>query len=136
MLQQHQGLQQSGSFMNLSQQQQAQLQQMQQSGSMVSSGSTLFAGPFEMMSRPLPLAMEADEDWLTPLHCFVRQHCVHVFTASDEDVATPSKGKRRPIHVGQVGIRCPHCHQDIQSSVKARERGSVYFPTSISSIYK
>ena len=133
MMQQQQGLQNAASLLNLSQHQ-AQLQQIQHSVPSLSSATA--TGPFEMMPHPLPLAMEADDDWLTPLHCFVRQHCVHVFTAGAEDVATPSKGKRKPITVGQVGIRCPHCHHDIQSSVKARERGSVYFPTSLSSIYK
>jgi hypothetical protein len=92
-------------------------------------------GPFAMMDRPLSLAMPADKDWLTPLHCFVRLHCVEVFTASDNDVATPSKGKRKPIHVGQVGIRCPHCHTTADDSAKSRERGSVYYPTTIASIY-
>jgi len=90
-------------------------------------------GPFTLMESALPLAMEPDKDWLTPLHCFVRRHCVEVFTATEDDVATPSKGKRKPIHVGQVGIRCPHCHTD--ESSKSRERGSVYYPTTIASIY-
>lgn len=97
--------------------------------------NTMSTGPFALMDHPLSLAMESDKEWLTPLHCFVRQYCVHVFTASEQDVQTPSKGKRKPIQVGQVGIRCPHCHHDIESSIKARERGSVYYPTSISSIY-
>jgi hypothetical protein len=96
-------------------------------------GKTLSNGPFAMMESPLPLAMAPDKDWLTPLHCFVRRHCVEVFTATDEDVATPSKGKRKPIHVGQVGIRCPHCHTE--DALKSRERGSIYYPTSIASIY-
>ncbi|KAL3944399.1 MAG: hypothetical protein SGBAC_001523 [Bacillariaceae sp.] len=90
-------------------------------------------GPFAVMGKPIPLAMETDKGWLTPLHCFVRKHCVEVFTAVEEDVATPSKGKRKPIQVGQVGIRCPHCHRDPSS--QSRERGSVYYPTSIASIY-
>jgi len=96
-------------------------------------------GPFSSMEEPLPLSMDHDKDWLTPLHCFVRRHCVEVFTASEKDVATPSKGKRKPITVGQVGIRCPHCHDmpsmDTSTSSKGRERGSVYYPTTISSIY-
>jgi hypothetical protein len=91
------------------------------------------SGPFAFMKEPLPLAMDSDKDWLTPLHCFVRRHCVQVFTASQDDVATPSKGKRKPIQVGQVGIRCPHCHHD--EVAKLRERGSVYYPTTIASIY-
>eukprot|EP00980_Cylindrotheca_fusiformis_P028316 scaffold22592_cov129-Cylindrotheca_fusiformis.AAC.2 len=90
-------------------------------------------GPYAMMEKPVPLSMDLDKDWLTPLHCFVRKHCVHVFTATEDDVATPSKGKRKPIQVGQVGIRCPHCHQD--ASPPSKERGSVYYPTSIASIY-
>ena len=95
--------------------------------------TTLSNGPFAVITDPVPLAMPMDKDWLTPLHCFVRRHCVQVFTATEADVATPSKGKRKPIQVGQVGIRCPHCHRDENS--KSRERGSVYYPTTIASIY-
>mmetsp|Transcript_26031 Transcript_26031/g.36487 ORF Transcript_26031/g.36487 Transcript_26031/m.36487 type:complete len:727 (+) Transcript_26031:149-2329(+) len=89
-------------------------------------------GPFAMLPQPIPLSMNSDKDWLTPLHCFVRRHCVQVFCATQQDVATPSKGKRKPIQVGQVGIRCPHCHSQPGGT---RERGSVYYPTTISSIY-
>lgn len=98
---------------------------------------TMSLGPFAMLSQPIPLAMPSDKDWLTPLHCFVRGHCVEVFTATEADVATPSKGKRKPIHVGQIGIRCPHCrlYDSSNGANKARERGSVYYPTTISSIY-
>ena len=67
-------------------------------------------GPYFDMKHPVPLGLESDKDWLTPLHCFIRRYCVEVFTATEIDVATPSKGKRKPITVGQVGIRCPHCH--------------------------
>lgn len=91
-------------------------------------------GGFSEMKEPMPLSMPSDKDWLTPLHCFVRRHCVQIFTAKEDDVSTPSKGKRKPIQVGQVGIRCPHCHSE-ESKGKTRERGSVYYPTSISSIY-
>ena len=86
-----------------------------------------------MITRPLCLAMPTDKDWLTPLHCFVRRHCVEVFTAGPDDVVHPAKGKRKPIQVGQVGIRCPFCH--IPGDPNNRERGSVYYPTTISSIY-
>jgi DNA-directed RNA polymerase subunit RPC12/RpoP len=90
-------------------------------------------GPINIFIPPVALAMPSDKDWLTPLHCFVRAHCVEVFTATESDVQFPSKGKRKPIQIGQVGIRCPHCSS--KAPAKARERGSVYFPTSISSIY-
>jgi hypothetical protein len=107
-------------------------QYTQHSGSVYDTGMS--SGPFAMMEKPMPLSMPSDKDWLTPLHCFVRRNCVEVFSATEHDVATPSKGKRKPIQVGQVGIRCPHCHTDDLSS-KARERGSVYYPTTISSVY-
>ena len=89
-------------------------------------------GPFAEIKEPMPLAMPSDKEFLTPLHCFVRRYCVEVFTASEKDVSTPSKGKRKPIQVGQLGIRCPHCRS---VDGKQPERGSVYYPTSISSIY-
>jgi hypothetical protein len=92
---------------------------------------TISQGPFAPLPQPMPLAMPSDKDWLTPLHCFIRMHCVEVFSASSEDVATPSKGKRKPIQVGQVGIRCPFCNH----TAKSHERGSTYYPTNISSIY-
>lgn len=91
------------------------------------------SGPFAMMDKPTTLSMTTDKEWLTPLHCFVRRHCVEVFTATEKEVAAPSKGKRKPIQVGQIGIRCPHCHSS--ENTKARERGSVYYPTTIASIY-
>jgi len=91
-------------------------------------------GSFSVIKKPIPLGLPGDKDWLTPLHCFVRLHCVEVFTATKVDVAIPTKGKRKPIQVGQVGIRCPHCHNS-ETGLVSRERGSVYYPTSVSSIY-
>ena len=100
---------------------------------------------------PVPLGIPLDKDMLTPLHCFVREHCVQIFTATEEDVNAPSKGKRRPIVIGQVGIRCPHCKgRPIADANKSQsqtassqyhgnssgaERGSVYYPFTIASIY-
>ena len=87
--------------------------------------------------KPIPMAMASDNDFITPLHCFIRLHCVELFTATQDDVFTPSKGKRRPIQLHQVGIRCPHCHgcSQGQNTKIGHERGSVYYPNNISSIY-
>jgi len=87
-----------------------------------------------------PLALPEDEEWLTPLHCFVRKYCVEVFVATPEDVAAPCMGKRSPVSVNQVGIRCPHCSPermgtaDEMDLARARENGVVY-PSLISRIY-
>lgn len=86
------------------------------------------SGNFTTMDKPIALGLPDDKDWLTPLHCFVRLHCVEVFTATNADVAIPTKGKRKQIQIGQVGIRCPHCHHP-DTGLKSRERGSVYYPT-------
>lgn len=97
-------------------------------------------GPFKTLDAGIPLALDEDKDWLTPLHCFVRRNCVEAFTACQEDVHAPSKGKRKPIQIGQVGIRCPHCHvastpKDGDGNEATHERGSIYYPTSLASIY-
>ena len=89
-----------------------------------------------------PLALPEDEEWLTPLHCFVRKYCVEVFVATKEDVAAPCMGKRTPVSVNQVGIRCPHCspermgknNSDDIDVARARENGVVY-PSLIGRIY-
>lgn len=88
-----------------------------------------------------PLSMNDDEEWLTPLHCFVRKYCVEVFVATQEDVAAPCMGKRNPVTVDQVGIRCPYCSPERMVGMvnesdiaRARENGVVY-PSLISRIY-
>ena len=101
-------------------------------------------GPFKTLDEPILLALEGDDYWLTPLHCFVRKHCVEVFTATGDDaVKTPTKGKRKNVVEGQIGIRCPHCNKKAQNQSanddKGKQdpplKGSVYYPNSISNIY-
>jgi sarcosine oxidase delta subunit len=88
-----------------------------------------------------PLSRPEDEEWLTPLHCFVRKYCVEVFVATPADVAAPCMGKRNPVTVEQVGIRCPYCSPERMKgkihevdAARARENGVVY-PSLISRIY-
>ena len=88
-----------------------------------------------------PLSRPEDDEWLTPLHCFVRKYCVEVFVATPEDVAAPCMGKRNPVSMDQVGIRCPYCSPERMMGkinemdiARARENGVVY-PSLISRIY-
>ncbi len=55
-----------------------------------------------------PLARPDDDEWLTPLHCFVRKYCVEVFVATPADVAAPCMGKRSTVSVDFCG---PSWHQ-------------------------
>lgn len=75
-----------------------------------------------------------DDDVLSPLHCFMRKHCVEAFAAEDDDVLTPRYGKSHgfKVEVGQVGIRCLHCKD--QSPGKRAER-AVCYPSSLRNIY-
>ena len=57
-------------------------------------------GPFKTVDSGISLGCDEDNDWLTPLHCFIRKYCVEAFTATKEDIKVPSKGKRRAIQVG------------------------------------
>ena len=94
-----------------------------------------FALAHEILPMPRPLAMSNDHQWLTPLHCFVREKIVEVFTATQKDVDAPSRGKRRNISLNQVGIRCPHCSPLKVGNYGAYRQGSVYYPLQISAMY-
>lgn len=85
-------------------------------------------------SGAVSLAISEDEESLSPLHCFMRKHCVEAFSASVEDVSTPRYGKShgRNIIIGQVGIQCAYCKHRPYSR---RQERSVCFPSSIKNIY-
>lgn len=94
-------------------------------------------GPFKTLDKPILLALDGDEDWLTPLHCYVRRQCVEVFTATADDTSkTTTKGKRRPVTVGQIGLRCPHCNKDDgDGQFDKNNRGSIYYPNGVGHVY-
>jgi len=108
------------------------------------SNAVLSPPPESNSTEYFPLALTPeDEKWLTPLHCFVRQYCAEVFVATPADVEAPCMGKRSPVSVGQVGIRCPYCSPKNEETraaglgydvARARENG-VVFPSIVSRIY-
>lgn len=84
------------------------------------------------------LALDTDEDFLSPLHCFMRRYCVEAFTATSQDATEPRQGLSQTrltktsyrVMEGQVGIRCIHCkHRSVR-----RER-AVCFPSSLKNVY-
>lgn len=79
----------------------------------------------------MALGTEEDGIWLSDFLCFVRSHCVEVFTASQSDVLYRRNSKK--ISKNQVGIRCRFC-----CHLPHSERGgrSSSFPSSISRIYQ
>jgi len=79
------------------------------------------------------LAIEGDEDVLSPLHCYMRKYCVEAFSCSNNDISTPRYGKAHnsKIVVGQVGIRCLHC----KTMKEQKPERAVCFPSSLKNIY-
>lgn len=96
------------------------------------------------------MALDSDEDFLSPLHCFMRRHCVEAFVANPADAAavaaaaaattttttttastshSPSHGRVAP---GQVGIRCLHCKH---RSPHHRAERAVCYPSTLKNVY-
>lgn len=74
---------------------------------------------------------ESDADWLSGLNCFIRKHCVEAFSATTEDINTPSKRGQITLH--QVGIRCRFCKH---RSTDDKEAAAVSYPVSMAGIYE
>lgn len=72
-----------------------------------------------------------DDQFLNPLHCFVRKH-VELFTADEDDISAPAPGRKTRVILGQVGVRCIHC---TKLPVKERVKRSVCYPPSVTGLY-
>lgn len=81
----------------------------------------------------LLLALPEDRISLSETLCIVREN-VEVFIASESDVKAPAPGRKRPVVVGQVGLRCIHCRAATHQSEKVKR--AVCFPSSIKRIYR
>ncbi|CAB9504415.1 expressed unknown protein [Seminavis robusta] len=90
------------------------------------------AGPQEQSkSGKAHLASEMDKHYLAPIHCFVRRH-VEVFAANEQDLAAPAPGRKKPIVLGQVGLRCMYC---ARLPIKDRVKRAICFPPSVGGVY-
>jgi hypothetical protein len=68
-----------------------------------------------------------DLHWLSESDCFIRQELAEVFTAQEEDL-----GLFGDPQIGQVGVRCFYCAQNLPS--EERGRGHVYYPSSVAAV--
>ncbi len=78
------------------------------------------------------LATEDDEESLSEYQALVRKQ-LEFFEAGKDDVSLTTQGRKKPLYIGQVGIRCTHC---AHRPANLRTRGSVYFPSKLSSVYQ
>jgi hypothetical protein len=88
--------------------------------------------PTKNRSLPAVIARPADKMKLSE-HQHLLRFQIEAFTATEEDVSTHTRGRNKPIILGQVGIRCRHC---AHIPVSRRQKGSTYFPSSILGIYQ
>ena len=81
----------------------------------------------------LLLAQPEDRISLSETLCTIREN-IEVFMATKVDVEAPAPGRKHPVVVGQVGLRCIHCRHTIKSSDRVKR--AVCYPSSIKRIYR
>jgi hypothetical protein len=81
---------------------------------------------------PTLLALPEDVAKLSAHQVFLR-HQIQAFRAAEDDILTHTRGRNKPIELGQVGICCRHCGH---LPVDRRQKGSTYFPATVLGIYQ
>jgi hypothetical protein len=83
-------------------------------------------------SLPAVLARPEDTFKLSS-HQVLLRHQIEAFQATEDDISTHTRGRNKPITLGQVGIRCRHC---AHLPVARRQKGSTYFPATLLGLYQ
>jgi hypothetical protein len=78
------------------------------------------------------LSMACDVEQLSDYQILVRQQ-LELFEAAPEDVESNTQGRKKPVTLNQVGLRCRHC---APFPLRARGRGAVYYPGTLYGIYQ
>ena len=78
----------------------------------------------------LLLALPEDVMALSKPLCIIREN-VEVFRATSRDVDAPAPGRKNPVSVGQVGLRCIHCRH-----MSDRVKRAVCYPSSLHRFYR
>jgi hypothetical protein len=85
------------------------------------------------ISLPVLLVRPIEDKYKISDHQYLLRQQIEMFEAGEEDVTTHTRGRNKPITMGQVGIRCKHCAHVI---VSKRQKGSTYFPSNKLGIYQ
>ncbi|GAX17307.1 hypothetical protein FisN_10Lh170 [Fistulifera solaris] len=80
--------------------------------------------PFRLLAQP-----REDMTALPPLHSYIRQQ-IEVFMVEQADMDQRAPGRKNPIRLHQVGLRCIHCRH-----LPQRAKRAVCFPTSVARVY-
>jgi hypothetical protein len=83
-------------------------------------------------SRSIPLYVDYDTKVLSAYQCLARQQ-IEFFEASEDDITSSIRGRKKAIVLGQVGLRCRHCaHLPRQK----RAIAATYYPTALEGVYQ
>jgi hypothetical protein len=82
-------------------------------------------------THPTRLSIPADEQFLDPVHNFLRTTCIEVFVDYECDSGGRGRSKHKPHETGQVGLRCVFCKHADKSE---RANQAVSFPSKTASI--
>jgi hypothetical protein len=93
--------------------------------------SATVSAPNQQSVFPMPLSASKDSECLNALHVFCRKN-IELFSANEEDIASPAPGRKTRPKLGQIGIRCIHC---ARLPAKDRVKRSVCYPPTVSAIY-
>jgi hypothetical protein len=92
--------------------------------------------PFPPLGMPrsagVSLSLRTDVEMLSDYQILIRQQ-LELFEAGPEDVETNTQGRKKPVVLEQVGLRCRHC---AFLPVRSRGKGAVYFPMQLKGIYQ
>lgn len=83
-------------------------------------------------SAGIVLSMSCDTEQLSEYQILVRRQ-LEIFEATQEDVESNTQGRKKPVLLGQVGLRCRHC---ASYPLRARGRGAVYYPAKLFGVYQ
>lgn len=84
-------------------------------------------------SSILLLAQPEDRISLSETLCVIREN-IEVFVATAHDVEAPAPGRKHPVSIGQLGLRCIHCAHAEKHSDKIKR--ATCYPSSIKRIYR
>lgn len=76
--------------------------------------------------------IEQDNEILSDYQIFLRKN-IQFFQADAAEVSTATPGRKKPVKLGQVGMRCIHC-ADVR--IQRRASATVYFPSKLKGLYQ
>lgn len=82
--------------------------------------------------RRMLMYINTDDEVLSEYQTLLRKN-IEYFEASRQELQTATPGRKKPIVLGQVGIRCIHC---ASLPVYRRTSAAVYFPARLGRLYQ